>query len=228
MDNAEVQFCEFPLFDLFVHNAQSFCIFSRHHNTAGVAVDSINQCRAKDASFSGLNSPSHRDNVAPAQSKNRNDSAHLDAQSDRVFYPTASDFHPHIECLTDWALSENRILWCLLEKFVFRYIVSTSPADSRVDISQRFPLHLMSFFSDTLYIMDCGKLGYVFVRNLSSRWPASFKPMVTCFINVPFCERIELELRLPRLGRGLQERTEDSVKKHKFPLIHQSFQMKYT
>ena len=36
-----------PLFDFLVHNAQGLCVFGGHHNSAGVAVDTVYQRRGK-------------------------------------------------------------------------------------------------------------------------------------------------------------------------------------
>ena len=63
-----------------------------------------------------------------------------------------------------------------------RYRLTTSPTASLVLISARLPFTLIRLVRIPLYIIEEGSSGTALPRNLSSRCPASFCPIVNSFI----------------------------------------------
>ncbi len=63
-----------------------------------------------------------------------------------------------------------------------RYRVISSPATRRSSPVVRLPFFLIFLVRNPLYSMDGGRWGRALVKNLSSRCPASFSPIINCFI----------------------------------------------
>lgn len=172
-----------PLLDDLIHCLQRYGILGAQYQPAGVAVDAIAQCRRKAVFLCWvIFALLVQVFLHPSDQRIRGAAFIL-----MYHQPGGLISDKDILILIDdrkRVPSPQKGLICplFLKNSSLRYRLTTSPTASLALISARLPFTLIRLVRIPLYIIEEGSSGTALPRNLSSRCPASFCPIVNSFI----------------------------------------------